>query len=70
MRLTTVADLLYSLNSKLEIKAVPIDVDSIQEIFVVNVDDNWIPAKEFVVEESEYNELSKLEETKQLIQAA
>jgi len=70
MRLTTVADLLYALNSKLEVKTVLIDADSIQEMFAVNTDDNWIPAKEFMVEELEYNELSKLEETKQLTQAA
>jgi transcriptional regulator with XRE-family HTH domain len=70
MRLTTIADLLYALNSKLEVKNVPIDVDGIQEMFAVNAVDSWIPAKEFMVEGSEYNELRKLKETKQLTQAA
>jgi len=69
MRLTTVADLLYALDSKLEVSAVPSDTDSILETFTVTTDDQWIPAKEFIVEELEYNELSEQEGTK-LTQAA
>lgn len=70
MRLTTIADLLYALDSKLEVSTVPLGTDSILEMFTVTTDDSWIPAKEFTVEESEYNELSKLEGTKQVTRAA
>ncbi len=64
MRLTTVSDLLYALDSKLQVVAVPIDIDRILEMTTPTGDDHWIPAKEFIVEELEYNELIKQEGTK------
>lgn len=70
MRLTTISDLLYALDSKLEVSSVPLGIDSILETFTVTTDDNWIPAKEFTVKESEYNELSELERTEQIARAA
>ena len=62
MRLTTVADLLYALDSKLEVLAVPLDTENILEMFTATVEDQWIPAKEFMVQELEYNGHSEKEE--------
>ena len=70
MRLSTISDLLYALDSKLEVSTVSLGTESILETFTVATDDNWIPAKEFTVKESEYNELSELERTEQVSRAA
>jgi transcriptional regulator with XRE-family HTH domain len=68
MRLTTVADLLYALDSKLQVAAVPIDTDTILEMADSCGDERWSPAREFTVEEPEYDGFSKQEI--RLIQAA
>jgi transcriptional regulator with XRE-family HTH domain len=53
MRLTTVADLLYALDSKLQVAAIPIDTDRILEMATSTADDLWIPAGKFMVKEPE-----------------
>ena len=58
MRLTTVADLLYALDSKLEVSCVPLDTESILEMATVTKEESWIPAEEFMVEELEYDKRS------------
>jgi predicted transcriptional regulator len=57
MRLTTVADLLYALDSKLQVAAIPIDTDGILEMASSTGDNLWTPAKEFMVKESEPDEI-------------
>lgn len=69
MRLTTVADLLYALGSKLQVSAVPSDTESILEMATPTVEDFWTPARDFVNRESEHHELDEREVT-QLSQAA
>jgi transcriptional regulator with XRE-family HTH domain len=69
MRLTTVSDLLYALDSKLQVIAVPIDTDRILEMVTPTGDNHWSPAKEFTAQRLEYDDLSKQEEEK-LTQAA
>ncbi len=66
MRLTTVADLLYALDSKMAISAVPLDMDSIFESITFN---QWIPAVDITIKQSEYREINE-EEQKELYQAA
>jgi transcriptional regulator with XRE-family HTH domain len=56
MRLTTVADLLYALDSKLQVAAIPIDTDRILEMATSTADD-WSPAGEFGVKKSEYDSI-------------
>ncbi len=53
MRLTTIADLLYALDSKLAISAVPLDIGSVLESVEFN---QWIPAIDFSVSGFEYQE--------------
>ncbi len=66
MRLTTVADLLYALDSKMTVSAVPLDMDSILESITFN---QWIPAVDITIKQSEYREINE-EEQKELYQAA
>jgi len=68
MRLTTVADLLYALGSKLQVAAVPIETDKVLEMSTLGGDEQWSPARKFVVKEPEYGGFRKRET--QLIQAA
>jgi hypothetical protein len=63
MRLTTVADLLYALDSKLTVSAVPLDVDSILG------STTWVQGLDFSVKQPEYQEINK-ETQKELTQAA
>ena len=66
MRLTTVADLLYALDSKLAVSAVPLDIDNILESTTFN---QWAPAVDIVIQQSEYREING-EAQKDLSQAA
>jgi len=66
MRLTTVADLLYALDSKLAVSAVPLDIDSIIESTTFN---QWAPAVDIAIKQSEYREINE-ETQKELSQAA
>jgi len=68
MRLTTVADLLYALGSKLAVSGVPLDIDSIVESFTFN---QWAPAVDLTVEQLEYQEINEeIQPKKGLLQAA
>ena len=70
MRLTTVADLLFALDSKLEVTAVPaaVEMDSILDSVRPNLQDDWLAAN--VVQEAvEYGQIDE-RETKELAQAA
>ena len=66
MRLSTVADLLYALDSKLSVTAVPLDVDSILEGTTFG---QWAPAMEATMRQFEYQEIS-IKERKEITQAA
>ncbi len=66
MRLTTVADLLYALDSKMAVSTVPLDVDGILESITFN---QWAPAVELTIQQSEYKEINE-EKQKELSQAA
>jgi predicted transcriptional regulator len=66
MRLTTVADLLYVLDSKLAVSAVPLDVSSIIESTTF---DQWAPVMEVGMGQFEYQEIPE-EERRELTQAA
>jgi predicted transcriptional regulator len=66
MRLSTIADLLYALDSKLAVTAVPLDVDIILEGASF---DQWAPAMEDAMKECEYQEIT-INKRKDLIQAA
>lgn len=66
MQLTTVADLLYTLDSKMVVSAVPLDIDNILESITFNP---WTPAVELTVKQSEYQEIPE-EARKELYQAA
>jgi len=66
MRLTTVADLLYALDSKMAVSAVPLDIDSILESTTFN---QWAPAVDIVIQQGEYREINE-ETQKDLSQAA
>jgi len=66
MQLTTVADLLYTLDSKMVVSAVPLDIDNILESITFNP---WTPAVELTVKQSEYQEITE-EAQKELNQAA
>ena len=66
MRLTTVADLLYALDSKLAVSAVPLDIDNILESTTFN---QWVPAVDIAIKQSEYREINE-EAQKDLSQAA
>jgi transcriptional regulator with XRE-family HTH domain len=69
MRLTTVAGLLYALDSKLQVSPVPIDTDGILEILTPSEDEQWIQVGKFMMGELEYAELTEQGE-KELTQAA
>ena len=56
MRLTTVADLLYALDSKLAVSAVPLDIDNILESTTFN---QWAPAVNMVIPQCEYREINE-----------
>ena len=66
MRLTTVADLLYALDSKMAVSTVPLDIDNILESITFNP---WTPAVELTVKQYEYQEINE-EAHKELYQAA
>jgi len=66
MRLTTVADLLYALDSKLAVSVVPLDIDNILESTTF---DQWSPAVNMVIQQCEYLEINE-ETQKDLSQAA
>lgn len=66
MQLTTVADLLYTLDSKMVVSTVPLDIDNILESITFN---QWTPAVELTVKQSEYQEITE-EAQKGLYQAA
>ena len=66
MRLTTVADLLYALDSKLAVSAVPLDINNILESTTFN---QWAPAVDVVIQQFVYREISE-ETQKDLTQAA
>ena len=66
MRLTTIADLLYALDSKLAVSAVPLDIDNILESTTFN---QWAPAVDIAIKQSEYREINE-ERQKELSQAA
>ena len=66
MRLTTVADLLYALDSKLAVSAVPLDVDSIVESITFN---QWAPVVDLTVKQLEYQVINEKAQ-KDLSQAA
>jgi len=56
MRLTTIADLLYTLDSKLTVSVVPLDVNSVVESITFN---QWAPAVDFSMSQLEYREVSE-----------
>ena len=66
MRLSTVADLLYALDSKLAVTAVPLEMDT---IFEGTTFDQWAPAMEATMSQFDYEERN-IHERKELIQAA
>ena len=66
MRLTTVADLLYALDSKLAVSAVPLDINNILESTTFN---QWAPAVDVVIQQCEYRDINE-ETRKDLSQAA
>jgi len=66
MRLTTVADLLYALDSKLAVTSVPLDVDSIVESIAFN---HWAPVLDLTMKQLEYREVNEKSQ-KDLSQAA
>ncbi|MBN1804600.1 MAG: helix-turn-helix domain-containing protein [Sedimentisphaerales bacterium] len=66
MCLTTVSDLLYALDSKLTVSAVPLDIDSIKESITFN---QWAPVVDKTIKQSEYREINENEQ-KELCQAA
>jgi len=66
MRLSTVADLLFALDSKMAVSAVPLDIDSILESITFN---QWTPVVDLTVKQSEYKEINE-EAQKELHQAA
>lgn len=68
MQLATVADLLYALDSKLEVTPVPLDVDSILKSAVSDTESQWTPANDFT-SSSEYETITEQEES-ELTQAA
>lgn len=56
MCLTTIADLLYALDSKLAVSAVPLDIGSILESVEFN---QWVPAMDFSEKDIEYMEVNE-----------
>lgn len=71
MQLTTIADLLYALDSKLSISAVPLDIESIVGGADSLTTDQWLPSADFATKQIEYQEISQEEdEKKEFTQAA
>ncbi len=66
MRLSTVADLLYALDSRLAVTAVPLDIDSILDGTSF---DQWAPAMGATMRQFEYQEIDK-KDRKEITQAA
>lgn len=66
MRLSTVADLLYALDSKLAVTAVPLDVDGILETTTL---DQWAPVMEAAMQQYEYQEIN-INDREEITQAA
>jgi predicted transcriptional regulator len=66
MRLSTVADLLYALDSKLAVTAVPLDVDDILEGTTL---DKWAPVMEVAMRQYEYQEIN-INDREEITQAA
>jgi transcriptional regulator with XRE-family HTH domain len=66
MRLSTVADLLYALDSRLAVAAVPLDIDSILEGTTF---DQWAPAMEATMRQFEYQEIHE-KDRREMTQAA
>jgi len=64
MRLTTIADLLYALESKLSVSTAPLDVDSILESTTFYSESEWTPAvksaKKVIYQELNQNEKREL----------
>ena len=55
MRLSTVADLLYALDSKLNVTAVPLNIDGILDSTTL---DQWAPVMEAAMRQYEYQEIN------------
>ena len=66
MRLSTVADLLYALDSKLAVTAVPLEIDSILEGTTF---EQWGPAMEVAMRQHEYKEIN-INDREEITQAA
>lgn len=66
MRLSTVADLLYALDSKLAVTAIPLDVDGILESTTL---DKWAPVMEVAMRQHEYQEIN-INDREEITQAA
>ena len=56
MQLTTIADLLYSLGSKLAVSAVPLDIDNILESTTSN---QWAPVAALTMKRVEYRQINE-----------
>ena len=69
MRLTTVADLLYTLGSRLRVSPIPIDIDSIASVTTSLAEDQWVPADNLVAAQPQRPEIAK-DETQEFTQAA
>jgi len=63
MRLTTVADLLFALDSRLEVTAVPvaIEMDSILESVGSGSQDDWTLARNIVAKALDYEQINETE---------
>ena len=68
MRLTTIADLLYAIDSKLAVSAVPLDIDSVLAGTTLPKEESWIRTN-CKPQESEYKPVNE-KERKELTQAA
>lgn len=66
MRLSTVADLLYALNSRLTVTAVPLDVDDVLHDKTL---DQWAPAMDAMMRQFEYHEIN-VNDREEISQAA
>ena len=66
MRLSTVADLLYALDSRLAVTAVPLDIDGILESTTL---DQWAPVMEAAMRQYEYQEIN-INDREEITQAA
>ena len=71
MRLTTIADLLFALDARLEVTAVPaaIEMDSILDSIRPNLQDDWTLVGSVVAKAVEYEHIDD-KETRELAQAA